>query len=1161
MGNFKPTPDQSKVLLSKDKNLLVSASAGSGKTATIIEKIANLIVEENLDLQDFLIITFTEAASNDMRLRLKEKLCEKAQDSAKVANQINKLPLCDVSTIHAFCAKMIRKYFYALGVSPNFSILEENNSTFFKVAALNNVIEKYSKIEDEDFQKLSACFEGGRNMADFKQSVLSFYNFLSCLENKEDFVLNNMLCGFNENFKDNPVCDFLNEYLNSNMRFYNNQFENLLKDAQALKAEYFEELIKQILVCLSSFDKKEDFDKNHKNLFELNFPRFYSNKKLEFADEQIKEDFVSLFNDLKERVKEIKSCLLDMTEEEIKRNLKTAKGQIEKFFEIENEFESEYEKIKAKRNVLDYSDLEKFFLKLLMQEDIKKKIVSSYKYVFVDEYQDINPVQEKVLKEFLEGCHNVMVGDIKQSIYGFRNGEPNIFIEKSKNFLRDEKSNVVNLNDNFRSNPEILNFVNSVFSSVMSENFGGVNYNKTSMLNPKAEYKNANDFASVELLFINKNKEKKQDKFGSVYSALEDTTEYTSDLSDEEMQGLVVADKIFEYIGKDFYDNKNQTIRKITFSDIAILGRRNDTLKQVCGILAKRNIPVSSNIAENIFDNKEVNLLVCFLKILNNFDDDVSLATVMTSIFFNFSFDELGVIRREFFEEKTFSACVKKYCETGADEKLRSKLKNLFEFLDEIYFEYSVECSIYKILCSLQNKFDFLNYFKSLPDGINRHQMLVNFINSFKNNSYDNDLNKFLDYVESYAKDSRFSNNYKTSPDCVNVSTIHASKGLEYPIVFLVGVEKSFSAQTRMAAVLMDKEFGLGIDSFDLLGFKKSKNIAKEAIELKLVRKQRAEELRLLYVALTRAKNNLVIVGTINKEISRCKQIEDASGTTTFMPWILSGLSKIAFDGLKNNKKDFYDKQKNFCAHIKIFDEEEIFENKKQNLKNLENLTKKVKEDKDFERVLNHKFEINKVALKNSVSSLLSEYADDFVCTTDEPKKLEIFDKDFVKLDKSKLGTIYHKIMQEVDFKNPNCTQEDYLIKIIDNLNEGEEYKKNIKVSQIINCIKTIKNFDFNFCLKEQQFMSYLPYNTIFENNNIKQKVLIQGVADLVLNTNKGYVLVDYKTNNVKNTDQLVEKYSLQLKIYKICIEKALNIKISDCYIYSFCLDKLIKIY
>lgn len=1177
MKKFSLTPDQQKIIDANAQNVLVSASAGSGKTATVIQKIFDLIANKGVDISSLLVITFTEAASSEMKLRLKSKLFEETQNNHLIQTQIDKLATSDISTIHSFCSKMLRKYFFKLNINPNFCVLDDSNAKFLKASALEKVINNYSSKSDNDFVVLSSLFGGGRNFAGLQSAMLSFYDFLCATEDKDNYKKNIVLSCYNANLNSNTACQVLNDYILSNFYYFTCSLQSFLQQAKIEHADYFENFILDILKLIEPIKYTNNFLTNHKNVFNLILPKI-TTKKLDMQNSNFKDMFKPFYDEMQKQIKEIKSLIIDKSEEELIKDIKNAGKHLNKFVEIVESFEKEYSAQKQRRNALDFNDLEEKFVLLLSYPEIKSSIASSYKYIFVDEYQDINSVQELILSKLLDNNCMYMVGDVKQSIYGFRNSSPSIFVNKSllysekadskDNLNKQEQGQLITLNDNFRSNPEILNFVNAIFKKTMSSEFGGVDYQNKGMLNGKTEYKKVDNIPSVKLCICSKTKEDGDDDdekevYDEVYSVLNDKNAYSKSLSSARRQAMVVAQNILELIGKNLYNAKEDKTKKISFCDFAILGRSNDFLKEISSVLSEYKIPVSTNMADNIYQNKDVVALLSILKVLNNTNDDIALSIVLTGFLAKLSYDELAIIKKDSPKEDTLFDSIKVFLSSEEDSNnlLRQKLNNFLELINDLRFKLSSYMTIYDLFYYLQNKFDYLNYFRSLPDGQNRYRVVKDFIDSFKDADYNNNLPAYLSFVKSFAENARVSSVISSSNDSVKIGTIHSSKGLEYPIVFLVGADKPFSTITFRAEILKDKSLGLGISTFDFDSFEKRDNLAKNAISINLKKQEKAEELRLLYVALTRAKNHLIIVSHTNlKTLAKINNPNEAEGVNCFMPWITSGLSDLGFKNLTENKESFEDKNKDFNVSVQVFNDSDFVVDSKKDLDTsfLNNVKVEVSE---FKKYFDFDFEAKTdIAVKNTVSSMLQEYAEEGTSINVEPKQLKVFESAKEEIDASKLGTIYHKIMQRVDFKNKNCTEIEYLEGILYNLRLDQKYIESVDLNSIKYCVESLQKLKFSWHKKEQPFLSYLPYNQIFKSSKITDKILIQGVADLIIKANGKYILIDYKTTRVKKPDQLVEKYKLQLSLYKHCLEKALNIPIAETLVYSFCLNKFVKI-
>lgn len=1155
------TDDQNKVLENDSTRLLVSASAGSGKTATIIEKIFRIVSVSKVDIEKILCITFTDSASVEMKSRLKDALKQHAQDDKFVLEQFEKLSVADISTLHAFCSKMIKKYFYFLDINPNFVVLDDNNSKFLKANALEKTIKFYSKSSDLQFIEVSSIFDSGRNFDGLKQSILSIYEFLCALENKQEFLDKTAQKLYDEDLTHNEACQFLNDYICSNFNFLRRQIAEQTILANAQKSMFFEGLLNQTKELLSQVDAKNSYSKNAEIVDGLSFPRIATKSFKDENDELFYDTFRDFWDMLKSRVADIKKNVIAKSEDQLKSDLCVAQKSLAKILEIEKNFEENYEKNKFQQNALDFNDLEKNFLKLLDIEDVKKSL--KYEYVFVDEYQDINSVQEKIIRALSSQSKVVMVGDIKQSIYGFRNSTPEIFVEKSKSYANNSaQGELVVLSENFRSNPAILNFINNIFETCMSQEFGGVDYSKSGFFKAKIDYEKCSNIPEVELEVINSSKDENEEEeeiLPSVYGVLDDKNDYEEELTPARKEGMVVAKKILDIYGKNIYDAKEKVVKQIHFGDIAILCRNNDYLKEVAKVLLDFKVPIATNLVENIFSQNDVQVLLSFLRLLNNFHDDIALATFMTSFLGHFTFDDLAKIRLASPDEEFFYNAVKNYSSSKiADKIIKQKLDDMSAFLSA-QKEKLLFSSLFELLTDIGDKTGYFDYLLSLPDGSNRSKIVRDFVQSFCGAKYNYDLVGFLDFVKNYASQNRFKTTFSAGEDSVKMGTIHSSKGLEYPVVFLIGCGKSFSNQSFKEVILKNKDFGFGIWSYHHDTFEKLNNVARSTLNIVTRRIEREEELRLMYVALTRAKNHLFVVGNVNlKTLWRPENADDSKGVTNYFQWIFAGLTHAGFERLKLNNGDFEDSPQKAKVSVKIFDNKD-YETQQGSVPVLdfshydEELVESLKNMFSF--VLPKK---KNIALKNSVSSLLAEHAQSVESLNFSPKALTVFESSPSVTSANILGTAYHKVMEQVDFDVP--FDEAQFQRIVAKLELDEKTKEEISFEKIFDCVNTLQKLGKIKTSKEVPFISYIPYCDIFGGSE-KTRVLVQGVADLIVNAGSKNYLVDYKTTKAQNADQLVEKYKTQLKLYKICLEKALNINFDEVYVYSFVLKKLIKVF
>ena len=1157
---FDFTPSQKEVIEASNNNLLVSASAGSGKTATIIEKIAREIKEGQVKVDELLVVTFTEAASMEMKTRLYNKLVEYAEESAIVREALQKISTADICTLHSFCAKVIRQNFYNTNLNASFSVLPDVDSKLLKAQALDKVITEYIKQNDKEFELLCEMFDRDRTNSNLKNNVLSLYEFVCAQEDRKKFE-NEIACSCYEgDFLKNPAIIMLNKKIIDKMLYIKNLIQKSMIEAEQIACAPFVALFDNVLRQLIPFNKSNTFEDNFYHLNNFALPKMVGKVDDAFLD--FKERKVGLWAYIKAVVEKLKNLCGTSDINKLKTSLLESGKSLGKLIEVTRSFDKEYSRLKKQRNTVDFNDLESYCIEVLEDEVVRKQIANNFKKIYVDEYQDINPIQEKILGKLTNGDNMIMVGDIKQSIYGFRNSTPQIFIGKKEIYENYGGGKVVKLNENFRSDPMILNFVNDVFKVCMTEENGGVNYKNDGMLDGRSEYLDCNEIPKVVVKIVDTQteREEKERCDGTVYSVVEDTSKYVKKLSQSVCEARIVADNINNLIGKKIYDVKTKEAREVTYRDITIMCRTNSILKEVCLELTNQNIPVLAKSNENLYKNTDVLFLVSLLKLINNPHDDISLVAVLSNPIFDISYDDLAEIKVATSCD-TFYLSVEDYLKNNTNN-LTKKINRIFGVINKAR-EGIAFSSIYETLHYFQKEFDFMNFYLALPNGRKRHKTINQFINHFMSASYNENLVDYIDYVDNFASNAVADFSVVSSDNSVKLETIHASKGLEYPIVFLVGAGASFSNMSFRDDVLKNSELGLGVDCYNLVSHKKDKTVARNIIAEKIREEEAMEEMRLLYVALTRAKNHLFIVGDINTKNLTGDDEVYSDDAKCYLDWIMGAFKSTTISGIKNNKKGVTQRITNGgILQVDTFNKSE-FEMaclEEDVVVDFNSNSNKHNFGEYFDYVYKNKIS-TELAEKNTVTNVVKEN-ELFEAVNYEPINFTTKEnQNYQDFDFAKLGTCYHNILESISFENADINYIENFIKKQKEQNiEDEKYYDKIEPEKIKKAIDAINGLNYRTLVREKRFIMYVPHKNIVEKSTVEDRVLIQGVVDLLVMCENKNIIVDYKTTKVKNGDQLVEKYALQLKLYRQAIEKAMDIKIDELWIYSLFLDKLVKI-
>lgn len=1091
MSSF-PTLEQKCVLENDKDRAIVSASAGTGKTTTLIQYIANL-VKAHTPINRLLVVTFTNNAANEMKERLLSKLMESKNDDW-ILDQIDDILTSDISTMHSFLQKIIKRNIDKLSVSNDYYLLDESKSREIRDKAFENAYEKACTIDK--FLDMLLVLHSKKEM--LKNITFALENHFSVLANPKEafeFYKNNQ----EEIYK--SATENMNKMLVDRVFSYTNRIAKILAQLDQSAANY--KYIKNYISVLQNVTSENTLRENIDVIKNFNFGRIKT--KAENLDFQAIKNLV---DNLKKKYKSD-----DFIKEEFWEPNKLV-CDIYDFYEI---YEQELQKIKLNENCIDFNDLEKFSLTLLQDEKVIDEIQKNYDYVIIDEYQDTNPVQEKIMKIISEKCKFLAVGDPKQGIYGFRNATSEI-MKNDINELSDD-GGVYYLKSNFRSDPLILDFVNEVFGNIMKEENTGIDYNLTSVFKYGQEEKfPQNKIPAVRIDILNLKESKEKENFPAIY-----------DISNAKLiakekykeQAELIAQRIKELLLSKIYDVRKQTFRDVNYSDITILVRgRGEVADRIVQELSLQNIPVVSSLEKEISSNEEVEVIKNLLKLCVDYEDDVALASFLSSKLGGLSLEDLCDIRKDR-RNKTF------YQEFKESDK--------FSVFEENLKEFKLNISALGIRRALEKLFiqrDYNAYLLSKKDGININNQIDKLLDIIENSGYNYDIPSLLSYLES--NDIKISG-INSGLNAVEITTMHASKGLEYPIVILAGMDKEFNrtdARNGGNAFKISNKYGLALENLDYFEGEKAKNILLYAIEQEKSRKEFIDEIMLLYVAMTRAKNHLYIVGERKVEDVRpILSAEEIFENNSYLKLIISSLM------VKNRELTQVDHfEKNgfeFNVFDSIINEESVVEKKV--------VTSNDIYVQNIDKYLNYKYP-NQLATetryKQSVT-MINEEA--------QPDK-----KYFGGGETVDVGIAYHNALEKLDLVNINSEED-----IRNNLSKEE--LQLIDVSILLKSIKILKPLlKDKKIFKEKVFTMKIKASEIMDTP-LDEDIMIQGIVDLFL-LGKNNILIDYKFTNIKDEKILINKYKNQLFIYKKAIENAYMLRLDEIYLLSLKYGELIKI-
>lgn len=1148
MSETKWTKQQLDAINTRDKNILVSAAAGSGKTAVLTERIIELLKEnKDIDITSMLILTFTKSAANEMKTRIQSKLHEYLItdiQNTHIKNQISLVGQAPISTMHSFCIDIIRENFQILDIDPNFSMGNESVIGILKDEAIEEIFEEKYEDENEDFLKLVDIYSKRNDDSNLIGIIYQIYSFIQ--SKKEPMVwLYNQAEKYKiqeDNIENNEYFKLLKQEISTKIQQTKIYIQNARKLSQKSDLVYTQTLdedlknIESLESCLT-----KSYDDFVKDISEFKMPRLKTLKKTENTDVETAELVKNI------RTNYIKKYGFD----ELKKyniSSTTYLEQMNKFYpvilalcDIVKEFSIRYKQKKIENNLFDFNDLEHFTLDILDDENCRLKIKQKYKYIFYDEYQDSNEVQDTIIQKIASKNNLFFVGDVKQSIYRFRLAEPQIFIDKYEKYKTDVDSKKIDLSANFRSTKQIIDFCNKIFEKIMIKQISGIDYDDDARLKTLKE--GQNEKRNIQINFITKSQYE--------LSKDDDKNMDISELEDEEIMAEVTAKQILDMV------NSNENIQ---FKDIVILKRSlRNSVSIYAKVFRKYKIPIFIDYSQAVFEVLEVGVFIDFLKIIDNIRQDEPLLSVLLSSIGNFNIDEITKIKIYDREEKYFHKIFFKY--SHLEDELAEKIR---KFIAKV--EYYAQIERYM---RLDHYIDFImkdshykDYVQSMPQGDMRLANLE--IINEKAREFIQNENKslfyFLIYISSILKnksDDATPKMISKEQNLVRFMSIHKSKGLEFGVVILNDLQKTFNKQDINREILLDSNYGIGANFIDEEKDYYTTTLAKKAVVMEYEKGARAEEIRILYVALTRAVDKLIL-NSIAK-----------AGYTKMIENIQSGFFPKALDSI-NNYQDFilYAIQEDIRNYFKDtdlyefneIDAKEILNKKVENIDVKAMFEKKLgeislsNEERDkikekYTNVYKYSQDIEKM-IKNSVTSL-SKQKNKYIIETMLNYKDINRNLDF---SSAQIGTLNHLFLQNIDFSKKYSR--DDLEEKLEELISLEFITR--QESDVINLDKIYEFINSDFGKRIQsadKIYQEESFITSYDGG------ILTGIVDLFFEENGYIVLLDYKTDDVKEefAKEHSQKYQEQINLYKQAISQAFSKPVKESYIYFLSINKQIR--
>ena len=1205
----KWTSEQQQVIDLRGHNILVSAAAGSGKTAVLVERIiARLNRDETpVDVDHMLIVTYTDAAAAEMKERIGaaiEKALEENPSSEHLKRQSALIHTAQITTIHSFCLNVIREYFHTIDLDPGFRVAEEGELKLLKQDVMQELLEKKYEEGEENFLKFVETFATGREDLKLEEIISRLYEFAGSYPDPDEW-LDNCAKMYEEDGENAVYMEKAMQYIRRTL----DDIQELIEKADHICMEpdgpyMYGEMLEADQKVLGKIFRAQSYEEMYEALKEKLPWKTLSRKKDDAVDPAKRERVKGYRDTWKKLAEDLRNHYFFQPPEEMDADRKICIPVMQELICLVKEYQTMLAEKKAEKNLIDFRDMEQFALQILTRKEEGKRVPSEaardyqdlFEEVMIDEYQDSNLIQEAILtsvSRVSRGQNNLfMVGDVKQSIYRFRLSRPELFMEKFNTYSTGDGDNRrIDLHRNFRSRAEVLDAVNFIFRQIMTKQLGKIVYDENAALYVGAEYPECDNNKTEILLLDTKSEE--EDLSVSVRSG---------SAMAKELEARLIAQRIGELMEhQQVWDKETETMRPVRFRDIVILTRSPAGWTDVVTrILQEEGIPVLAESADGYFETLEIGWLLDYLRVLDNFRQDIPLAAVLKSPFGRMSNEELALIREmnlevPFYQNVLDAVDGKK--EVSLSGKVLKKLRDIFEWL--FFFRKKMPyTAIHDLLWEIVTKTGYRDYIAAMPGGKSRRanlDMLITRASAFESTSYKGLYHfvRYIDQLKKYNVDFGEAGIYDEQTDAVRLMSIHKSKGLEFPVVIVAGMGKRFNTQDTTASVIIHPDLGLGIDAIDLERRTKSPTLLKKVIQTETGLENLGEELRVLYVALTRAKEKLIMTGTVPHAESKLElyqmEAEERHAETlnftklahasSYYDWVLPAAVKknagipiqIKAVGIDDVVEGEMDKEAADYLEKEVFLEKVEAQEHPLAVKN-EKFRSRIEEAFSYQYPYQGE---EQMKMKYTVSEL-KKYKDfseevegeDLIKEEEPVPLIPKFMKEEEEARGVTKGTAYHKVLELLDFSK--VYTDTSLKEAIEELKkEGyldEDTAKCVWRKDILRFLNSDTGKRMHLAAaegrlhREQPFVLGVDAKEFYPEQKEEELVLIQGIIDAYYEEDDGIVVLDYKTDHVKEKEELVERYREQLSFYTRALEQILQKKVKEQIIYSFTLGEEIHL-
>ena len=1175
----KWTNEQKSAIEGTGGTLLVSAAAGSGKTAVLVERVIRRLTDLNnpCDADKLLIVTFTRAATSEMRERIGialSKELKKNPTNSHLLRQQMLLPSANICTIDSFCNDLVKENFQMLNINPDFKIIDDGQRSILANEAVNEVIEELYMQDDIQFKELVELLFKGRDDAELARYILNLYEFSMAYPFPKKWLkqAQDAYCSTDNSAQSSwgkVTLDYVISVLDYCQTLTQNSI-NLINTDDVLADKYLDTFNSDLnqIIKIKEYAKNSDWDSVYNSIHDFDFIRL---GRLPKGYESPVKDIVTTRRDktIKKLIRETLCDIMCCNSQEFEDDVIFLKPLIDKLFEGVYLFSDRFEQKKREKNTLDFSDTTHLAIELLVSEEngefkktsLANELSEKYVEILLDEYQDTNMAQDILFSSISRDENNLfMVGDVKQSIYRFRQAMPEIFIKKREKFSIFNGENypaVVNLDRNFRSRFGVVGMVNFVFSQLMSNDVGEVFYDNSEELKYGAEYeKTKNDDAQIHILDTSKNEE-------TGNARIESEAKYIASLISQMIEnGFCVR-------GKDGGQ------RLATYGDFCILLRSPKGRSEIYAKeLLNRGIPAYTDSSGGFFSTYEVQVILSLLRVLDNPLCDIPLLSAMMSPIYAFTPDEISKIRMIDRNAPLYNCIVR--CAKNGNEQCK-------DFLEEITIlrRFSAALPVCELIRKIYEHTDYTSIVLAMENGENRYanlNLLLDYANNF-DSEQANGLCSFIrhiDRLEQNKVELASAGTVSPNADVVRIMSIHKSKGLEFPVCIIANCSGKFNKESLKNNMILHSKIGVGIKRRNTKNMHEFSTIMHTATKLAVENDEISEEMRVLYVAMTRAKEKIITVLSINKPQNKIKSLganilnQDSIPTfavrksQNYADWLLyASLRHPDAVALRSLLPDV--EIQTMPADFKldvVFGEaqpqNEITEKSFKSVCDkelLDEINSKVAYEYPYKKL--EAFTTKRAASQNDVCAIDTRFF-----ANSRPAFLNKGG-----LTPAQRGTALHKYMQFANYndakKSPSLELE-RILKMGFLSKEEAETIELLKIDKFFNSTLAKRIFNSKQVMREKKFAINLPvtfYDPNLDKSFADEKVLVQGIVDCAFVEDDKLVILDYKTDKVKDMQSLVEKYKPQLEIYCKALFECTGFEIKDALLYSFELGDFVKVF